>query len=410
MADDQDSEQSVDDQSGIQQTADDQSQEQGTTEDQNQEQTSQDQGTTDEQCQEQQAPEDQSQEQGAADEQSQEQQTPEDQSQEQGTADEQSQEQQTPEDQSQEQGTADEQGQEQTSQDQTQDQGTVDEQSQEQQTPEDEGQDQGTTGEQSQGQQTAQGQGQNRQTTGDQAGRQTPQSGATGSKQSFVGQTTGATQTQGAGVQTQPQGRLGLGDHIWYYNGKISTDKNVPRATWFPNSNQNDPNDYQGHGGEIWHYVIHANGQIFAGQPHLRNQPGTFAWLNNNPGNITAGGGNYGQYQGKVNWHDFLIFPTAQIGFDAIRKLLKGPAYSNLSILAAMRKYAPATDGNRPDDYAAQVAAEAGVSVNTIVGTLNDSQVLKMQNKIRDIEGTIPGRTLTRNDPTLPAAVHAALA
>jgi len=54
-------------------------------------------------------------------------------------------------------------------------------------------------------------------------------------------------------------------------------------------------------------------------------------------------------------------------------------------------------EGNRPDDYAAQVAAAAGVSVNTIVGTLDDSQMSKMQNKIRDIEGVIPGRVLTRN-------------
>jgi hypothetical protein len=160
MPDDEDSEQSVDDQSSSQQTTEDQTQEQGTADEQDQEQTSQDQ----------------TQDQGTTDEQSQEQQTPEDQSQDQGTTDEQSQDQQTPEDQSQEQGTADEQGQEQTSQDQ------------------------GTTDEQSQGQQTSQDRGQNRQTTGDQAGRQTPQSGVAGSKQSFVGQTTGATQRQSTGA------------------------------------------------------------------------------------------------------------------------------------------------------------------------------------------------------------------
>ncbi|MEK4069028.1 hypothetical protein [Peribacillus sp. FSL R5-0717] len=45
---------------------------------------------------------------------------------------------------------------------------------------------------------------------------------------------------------------LELGDHIWYWNGNISFDKNIPRALWFPGSNPNDPNDYQGHGKEIY--------------------------------------------------------------------------------------------------------------------------------------------------------------
>ena len=178
MPDDQDSEQNVDDQSGSQQTAYDQSQDQGTTEDQSQEQ-SQDQGTTDEQTQEQ-TSQDQTQDQGTTDDQNQDQQTPEDQTQDQGTTDDQSQDQQTPQDQTQDQETTDEQSQEQTSQNQTQDQGVTDEQSQNQQTPRD--------------------QAQNRQTIGDQAGRQTTQPGVAGSKQSFVGQTTGATQTQSTGT------------------------------------------------------------------------------------------------------------------------------------------------------------------------------------------------------------------
>jgi hypothetical protein len=49
-------------------------------------------------------------------------------------------------------------------------------------------------------------------------------------------------------------------------------------------------------------------------------------------------------------------------------------------------------DGNRPDDYAAEVAAAAGVSMNTPVGTLDDSRMLKMQNKIRDVEGARSGQ------------------
>jgi hypothetical protein len=394
MPDYEESQQSIDDQGGSQKTTEDQGQDQGTTQDQGQ-----DQGTT----------QDQSQDQGTTDEQTQDQQTPQDQSQDQETTDEQTQDQQTPQDQSQDQGT------------------TTDEQSQDQQTSQDQTQEQGTTDEQSQGQQTPQDQGQNRQTIGDQSGRQTTQPRAAGSKQSFVGQTTGATQTQGVGVQTQPQGRLGPGDHVWYYNGKISTDKNVPRTTWFPNSNPNDPNDYESHGGEIWHYVIHANGQIFAGQPHLRNHPGTFAWLNNNPGNITGvpGGANWGQYPNKFNWHNFLIFPSPEAGFDAIARFLRNASYPaktrgtrqwpagkyrDLSITEAFHRYAPEEDGNTPDKYGADVAVAAGVSQATLVGNLDDAQMLKMQTKIREIEGVVKGRELTRDYVDLPDAVRAALA
>jgi hypothetical protein len=155
MADDQDDQQTGDDQSGSQQTADDESQDQGTTDDQ-----------------------------------SQDQQTSEDQSQDRGTTDDQSQDQQTSEDQSQ-------------------DQGTTGDQSQDQQTPQDESQDQGTTGDQGQGQQTTDDQGSSQQTIDDQgkaqqaAGEgksQTAQAAAEGPTKSFVGQNTGATQTQSTGA------------------------------------------------------------------------------------------------------------------------------------------------------------------------------------------------------------------
>lgn len=68
------------------------------------------------------------------------------------------------------------------------------------QTSQDQTQDQGATDKQTKGQQTPRDQGQIGQTSGGQAGGQTTQSGTTGSKQSFVGQTTGATQTQSTGA------------------------------------------------------------------------------------------------------------------------------------------------------------------------------------------------------------------
>ncbi|WP_404333575.1 hypothetical protein AB2M62_10630 [Sphingomonas sp. MMS12-HWE2-04] len=200
---------------------------------------------------------------------------------------------------------------------------------------------------------------------------------------------------------------LELGDHVWYWNGNISTDKNIPRAQWFPGSNPGDPNDYLGNGVNIYYYVIYPN-EIARGRPHLRSGPGSFAWLNNNPGNLTGvpGGADYGQYPGKFSWHNFLIFPTWEDGFAAIGKFLRGPAYASLSILQAFSKYAPAGDGgNDPALYASSVAEALGVPDSTIMSDLDDEQMLVMQNKIQEIEGANPGESLAWDSPEIPPEI-----
>src|SRR5690242_14145835 len=100
------------------------------------------------------------------------------------------------------------------------------------------------------------------------------------------------------------------GVHVWYWNDEdnavehTSTDMNIPRAEWFPGSSPTDATDYLGHGKQIFNYVFYAD-SIKRGQPQMRSGPGSFAWLNNNPGNITDGGGgaDFGQIPGKLNWH-----------------------------------------------------------------------------------------------------------
>ncbi|PGD13322.1 hypothetical protein [Bacillus toyonensis] len=203
---------------------------------------------------------------------------------------------------------------------------------------------------------------------------------------------------------------LELGDHIWYWNHNISLDKNIPRALWFPDSHPNDPNDYQGNGKDIKLYVIHAD-EIVCGRPHMKNYEGSFAWLNNNPGNITGlpGGPDFGQYPGKFSWHNFLIFPTWSAGFNAIALLLRSSAYVNLSILDGFKKYAPASDeGNDPVAYANAVAADLtddSVTVNTRIGDLTDDQMLIMQNKIQEIEGAIPGDSFPWESEEIPTEI-----
>jgi hypothetical protein len=211
---------------------------------------------------------------------------------------------------------------------------------------------------------------------------------------------------------------LESGDHIWYYDGQgnenaisgeqTSTDLNIPRLQWFPNANPNDKNDYSGNGKHIFNFVLYDT-EIRWGQPHLRNGLGSFAWLNNNPGNLTgvAGGPDFGQFPNKFNWHQFLIFPDHNTGFAAIALFLRQGPYPNLSILDAFRKYAPASDGNSPDQYAADVAAAAGITTSTFVRDLNDDQMLFMQNKIEQIEGSIEGISRPYNAPDIPPAIQA---
>ena len=230
----------------------------------------------------------------------------------------------------------------------------------------------------------------------------------------------------GPGPAPTPTGvRLAPGDHVWYYDGQISTALDIPRGVWFPDST--GPTDYLGHGDEIFNFVIHAGGEIYRGRPHMRGREGTFAWLNNNPGNITGvpGGMDLGQYRDKFNWHHFLIFPSFQAGYDAIALFLRQgsypakstglrrwPAgrYRDLGITDAFHRYAPEEDGNDPESYGASVAAAAGVSTTTLIRDLDGAQMRHMQDKIVQIEGSVPGVILTRDSADLPEVIRAALA
>jgi hypothetical protein len=201
------------------------------------------------------------------------------------------------------------------------------------------------------------------------------------------------------------------GDHVWYWNGLVSQDTDIPRMTWFPDASPNDRTDYQGNGKDIYHYVIHVD-EIVCGRPHMRGYAGSFAWLNNNPGNLTGvpGGPDFGQYPNKFSWHNFLIFPTWEAGYAAIAVFLRSPKYVNLSIAQAFELYAPANDGNRPGDYAREVAAAAGVAESTTIGELDDDQMDLMQNKITEIEGAIAGESFGFDSPELPPEIAALLA
>src|SRR5262245_6374542 len=199
---------------------------------------------------------------------------------------------------------------------------------------------------------------------------------------------------------------LESGDHVWYWNQRISLDQNIPRTEWFPGSNPHDPNDYQGHGKEIFNFVIHAD-EIARGRPQMRNYEGSFAWLNNNPGNLTGrpGGPDFAQYPGKFNWHSFLIFRTWTDGYNAIATWFQREPWANLSIREAFNDYSHESDGNNPVYYANKVAEALGLPVSTRVGHLTDEQMPVFQDRIQEMEGTIPGVSLSWDSDEIPAEI-----
>ncbi|MET9327334.1 hypothetical protein [Tsukamurella sp. NPDC003166] len=210
---------------------------------------------------------------------------------------------------------------------------------------------------------------------------------------------------------------LESGDHIWYYDGQgndravsgeqTSTEANIPRLDWFPTADPNVATSYCDNGWHIYQFVVYDE-ELRRGQPQMRSGAGTFAWLNNNPGNLTRDGRSYGQFEGKANWHNFMIFPDYDTGFAAIRQWLGNNGYLPRTITQAFTKYAPGGDGqNSPEKYAQDVADAAGVGTDTLLSDLTDDQWALFLNAIEKVEGSVEGTSFAYNDPELPPAIAA---
>lgn len=111
------------------------------------------------------------------------------------------------------------------------------------------------------------------------------------------------------------------------------------------------------------------------------------SYRNNNPGNLRVGV--FSRLAGSIKKDSsgFAIFPTAVQGTAALARLLAGGKYRGLSILDAVKRYAPAQDRNDPDKYARYVAQTVGVSVHTFIDKLDPYQFLKMIQGITSFEG-----------------------
>lgn len=96
--------------------------------------------------------------------------------------------------------------------------------------------------------------------------------------------------------------------------------------------------------------------------------PGSVSYRLNNPGNLLYAGQpgavphTITSSDGTV--HVFAEFPTVAAGQTALDNQIALDASRGLTISQFAAKYAPAQDSNDPASYAAQIAANAGLTVN----------------------------------------------
>lgn len=131
---------------------------------------------------------------------------------------------------------------------------------------------------------------------------------------------------------------------------------------------------------------------VAADNTQYKQVGGTRAWRNNNPGNIrmtefSRRAGAIGEAGG------FAVFPDEQTGMQAIKKLLRGKSYNNLTIANAVSRYAPPSENNTVA-YQRSLERLTGLSINRRISELSDSELDKVANAIRQIEGWKPGQVV----------------
>ena len=103
--------------------------------------------------------------------------------------------------------------------------------------------------------------------------------------------------------------------------------------------------------------------------------PGDRNYRNNNPGNCRYYDGGYLKKYGNVKQDKdgFAIFPTYDQGFLYLCNMLLNWAKTtrkDWTILKLMQSYAPGSDGNNPEAYAANLSKRLGLSASVTLKEL----------------------------------------
>ncbi|MFS2018414.1 hypothetical protein ACEN88_17790 [Massilia sp. CT11-108] len=116
---------------------------------------------------------------------------------------------------------------------------------------------------------------------------------------------------------------------------------------------------------------------------------GTRAWRNNNPGNLVAAEKS-GLSIGRGG--SFAAFASQEDGFAALEYSLKN-FYSDIKLDKVFKKYAPATDHNDPEQYAATVRKMTGLDAARTIGSLTKEELDEFKLAIMRVEGWKEGKT-----------------
>ena len=137
---------------------------------------------------------------------------------------------------------------------------------------------------------------------------------------------------------------------------------------------------------------------------------GSAAWRNNNPGNL-----NYGPYAKKhgaigQDKSGFAIFPSPEVGTQAQADLWKTKKYQGMTVLDAMKSYAPKDDPrdpkhlNNPEAYAKTVSDALDVKPDVKVSDLTDAQLKTLVQSAQGVEVQKVGTVISKAAPDAPSA------
>jgi hypothetical protein len=154
--------------------------------------------------------------------------------------------------------------------------------------------------------------------------------------------------------------------------------------------------------------VVIGGDEIKIGNQIRRN--GSLSWRTNNPGNISWSPiarkyGAIGTYRNpngpdqQQRGSGIAIMPDEQSGMELKKALWRDPAYMNLTIDAAIQRWAEgARKQGYGSNYARDMAAAAGATLDTKVSDLTDRQLQSMFVKQRSWEGWKPGQVVSAAD------------
>jgi len=132
---------------------------------------------------------------------------------------------------------------------------------------------------------------------------------------------------------------------------------------------------------------------------------GTVAWRCNNPGNLKYGP--FAQEYGAIDqdYGGHAIFPNLDLGNRAHEHLLfdVSSKYYNLTLIDAVSKYAPESDGNNPWQYQRYITKKTGVEGHRLLRTLTPAEREGMLACMRIFEGFEQGVT-EQYPPSAPEA------